>query len=308
MDTHDADPIIEQLIDLGETHELIRCMVLFGSRCNPGAPVDVFSDYDVVIYAEDPTAFGESDAWFEALGRVLIVFREESERAGHPAYTRLVLYEDGTKIDLGAQHVDEIRGYCAGTLPPHYDLGYRVLVDKDGLTESLPKPTYRAFIPSPPTKEEYLYAVNEFWFNSTYVAKYLWREDLMAAKFMLEQWLRHHDLRRMLEWSIQIERGWTWKPGAYGRNIRKSLRPEIYEELARTYAAGDFDALWSDLSRTASLFRKVAHEVGDHLGFMYPSSLDQRITAYHEAVRNLDRQTTAQEDLTRVLGGRVGGG
>ncbi|MBF8285101.1 MAG: hypothetical protein HW378_4016, partial [Anaerolineales bacterium] len=38
------------------------------------------------------------------------------------------------------------------------------------------------------------------------------------------------------------------------------------------------------------LFRKVAVEVGKHLGYAYPDDLDRRAVAYLEKVKNLDRK------------------
>ncbi len=40
--------------------------------------------------------------------------------------------------------------------------------------------------------------------------------------------------------------------------------------------------------RLIDLFRKVAIEVGELLGFTYPHAMDQRAVAYLQRVRNLD--------------------
>jgi len=296
------DPVIRRLIGLGERYDQIRAVILTSGRANPSAPCDVFSDYDSELYVSDFAPFTESDEWFEALGPVLVVCRLESEEEGDHWHTRLVLYEDGTKIDFQIGHLDTLKKICSmASLPDDYDIGYRVLLDKDGVTASLKSPTYKAYIPAVPTETEYASVVNGFWWNSTYVSKYLWRNDLMAVKFMLDHGLKQDELRRMLEWSIEIDRGWTWKPGHYGCGLPKALDPDIAKELVETYAGGDIEELWESLFRTTALFRKAAIRVAESLGYEYLHDLDKRVTIYHQTVRALDRQTTRREDLAKLL-------
>lgn len=296
------DPIIRKLILLGENNDSVRAMILTSSRCDSNAPVDVFSDYDVEIFTDSPSAFGASDEWFEALGPVLTLLRLDGQDEGERWHTRLVLYDDGTRVDYQIAHLDELKKICQmASLPDSYDIGYKVLIDKDGVAASLKKPTYRAYIPAPPSESEYAFLVNGFWWNSTYVSKYLWRDDLMAAKFMLDHGLIQDHVLKMLEWSIEVKRGWAWRPGQYGRGLKKALDPDTYKELVTTYARGDIEELWESLFRTAALFRKTAMEVAESLGFNYAHDLDRRVTIYHRTVRTLNRRTTSRDDLARLL-------
>jgi aminoglycoside 6-adenylyltransferase len=102
-----------------------------------------------------------------------------------------------------------------------------VLLDKDHLTASLTPPTYRAFIPTPPTEAQFLEQVELTFHEATYVAKYLWRDDLMAAKHILDFVYQDH-LRPMLEWHYEIEHGWRVKPGPFGRRLKRWLRPGLW--------------------------------------------------------------------------------
>lgn len=302
MSVNSEDPVIQKLIAIGERYDSIRAVVMTSTRCNPSARLDPFSDYDIEIFTEDPDQFAESDEWFEALGPVLIVQRLR-QGWGEPQFrgwSRLVVYEDGTRVDFQVTNLHHLKK-AVESLSDGYDIGYKVLLDKDGLAASLNPPTYRAFIPGVPSEQSYSTRVNDFWWDSTCVAKFLWRDDLLAVKFMLEGYLIHLYLREMLEWSIEIERGWNWRPGHYGRDIKKALDPETYKELAGVYAGGDIEVLWESLFRTAALFRKVAIRVGEALGYEYLHDLDRRVTIYHETVRNLDRSATSTADLARLL-------
>jgi len=123
----------------------------------------------------------------------------------------------------------------------------------------------------------------------------------MAVKLMLDHHLKQSLLRPMLEWFIEADRDWEWKPGAYGRGLTGELDAETGRELAETYAGGDIGELWESLFRTTALFRKVAIRVAERLGYEYLYELDEKVTIYHRTVRSLDRQTASAGDLARLL-------
>lgn len=300
------DTVTRRLTRLAEECDLVRAMVLTGSRANPASPRDVLSDYDVILYTLDVAPFVESETWFRELGAVLVSIQPGFEELGRWVCTRLVLYEDGTKIDFTVRSMDDLRTLCSTGTPPD-DHGYVVLLDKDGLTAALGAPTQREYVPAVPTASDYAELVNSFWWESTYVSKSLWRDDLMAAKLMLDHHLKQSLLRPMLEWSIEIDRGWQWKPGAYGRGLAGELDADTGRELAATYAGGDIGDLWESLFRTTALFRTVAIRVAERLGYGYLYELDRKVTIYHQAVRSLDRQTASAADLAGLLREGYGG-
>lgn len=69
-------------------------------------------------------------------------------------------------------------------MPEELDIGFQVLMDKDRITFGLKKPTHQAYIPKPPSQEEYLNRIEEFFHEATYVAKKLWRGDQHFAKYI----------------------------------------------------------------------------------------------------------------------------
>jgi aminoglycoside 6-adenylyltransferase len=205
-------------------------------------------------------------------------------------YFRGVIYEDGVKVDYTVwpdallERVAE-----AAALPEGLDVGYRVLLDKDARTAGWRAPTYRAHIPAKPTRAEYDALVEEFWWDATYIAKSLWRGEIVFAKFMLDYDAKFVALRRFLEWRIEIDHEWSLKPGAYGRGLERLLPHDIWSELASTYVGTDLEENWSALFRTTALFRRIAAEVGDALGYVYPQDLHEAATAHLEGVRKLPR-------------------
>ena len=91
----------------------------------------------------------------------------------------------------------------------------------------------------------------------------------------------------MLEWRIEIDHNWSWKPGAVGRGLKKYLDSRTWGEFANTYVGEDIDENWDALFKTTALFRRIALEVGDALGYRYPYDLDERVSSYLQSIRNL---------------------
>jgi aminoglycoside 6-adenylyltransferase len=136
-------------------------------------------------------------------------------------------------------------------------------------------------------------AIEVFFLDTTYVAKFLWRDDLMAAKHLLDDIIKQEHLRPMLEWHSEIEHQWTVKPGPYGRRLKQWVRPDLWMELEHTYVGAEREANWEALFRTIALFRKAAIEVGDRLGYLYPQDLDRRAVAYLQRVKAMDHDYNA---------------
>jgi aminoglycoside 6-adenylyltransferase len=281
--------VIEQLIQWAERQPLVRAAVLTSSRAVPNAPVDVFSDYDVILAVSDVQPFYADRTWLEAFGSVLALYRDPLEPYyGFPKTAFVTQYESGLKIDFTIWSVEILKRVATDPqLPAEFDAGYQVLLDKDHLTDGLKAPTYKAYIPNPPTESEYQTVVELFFHEATYVAKHLWRDDLMAAKYNMDQSMKMDNLRLMLEWRFEIDQRWTVKPGLYGRRLKTWLSPERWTELESTYTGAGFEANWDAMFRTIELFRKVAIEVGNLLGYAYSYDLDSRAVNYLQKLRRL---------------------
>jgi aminoglycoside 6-adenylyltransferase len=177
---------IEHLIAWGESQPLVRAMILTSTRAVTGLGSDLFSDYDVILGLTDVRPFFESRDWLAAFGRVLVMYQDPLEEfEGFPKSGNVVQFDGALKIDFSLWSVGILQKVVAGTIQnPELDAGYRVLLDKDSLTRDLKPPTYRAYIPTPPTETEYREGVEDFLLVAIYIAKYLWRGDLIAVKHL----------------------------------------------------------------------------------------------------------------------------
>jgi aminoglycoside 6-adenylyltransferase len=290
-DHSNEQALLHHLVQWGEQQQLVRAMLLTSSRANPAAPVDLLSDYDIVVVVTDIRPYLADDTWLEDFGELLVVYRDPVRRRyGCETFTRVTHYQDATKIDFTIWPTEIMPRIAAEpNLPDFLDIGYRILLDKDHLTDDLRSPTYTAFIPAPPTAKAYRTVIDDFFSDALYVAKYLWRDDLLPAKYSLDNVMKLECLRQMLEWRMEIAQGWSVKPGANGRGLKRHVEPAIWAALERTYVGAGSAANWDALFQTIELFRSVAVEVGDQLGYVYPADMDRRVVAYVQKLQCLDR-------------------
>jgi len=288
-DTAPLQDVTRRLIEWAEQRTTIRAMLLTSTRAVPNASVDVLSDYDVILVAEDVHPFFEDRSWIEDFGEVLVVYWDPLHLAPDSDLEQVgnvTQYQDGLKIDFTVWPVELLQRIAqAPALPDELDAGYRVLLDKDHLTDRMLAPTYIAYVPSPPTSETYQTLINDFFSDAPYVAKCLWRDELLPAKWCLDYDMKHVYLRVMLEWRMELDYGWSAPTGALGKGLKKRLPHEIWSQLEGTFAGAALADNWESLFRTLAIFRRVAIEVAEQLGYAYPHDLDRRVTAYVETIQ-----------------------
>lgn len=266
----------------------VRIALLTSSRAVPGAPVDLLSDYDVVLIVPDPDALMAEGAWCAGVGEPLLNVQDSESHFGVTVRNCMVLYADGAKVDYSVwpeavlSRIDRER-----RLPDEFDLGYRVLVDKDDRVKDWPPPTFTAHLVTAPDEAAYRSLIEEFWFCATYVAKYLWRRELLPAKVILDYEMTYLITRRMLEWRAGIDHDWSVRPGFFGRGLHRYLDAETWRELGETYATFGIEETWHALHRAIRLFRRVAVRVGADLGYAYPQDLDDTMMSYLRQIEAL---------------------
>ena len=289
-ETPAADPIIRRLIAWAGERDEIRTMLLTSTRAVPDAPVDALSDYDVILVVRDAAPFQADRRWIADVGEVLVAYWDPYDADQDVDHDRdhcgnVVQYADGLKIDFtlwSESHLAAIAG--RGTLPAELDAGYRVLLDRDGMATALPAPTHTAYLPVPPDEAAFRTAVNDFFSDVPYVAKCLRRGDLLPAKWALDHDMKHVYLLPMLEWWVGCAEGWSRPIGALGKGLQRRLPSDIRRELEATYAGGGLEENAEALVRTVALYRHVAMEVAEQLGYVYPFDLDERVTAFARRV------------------------
>ncbi len=284
-ETIQADPIIEQLISWAEARQDVRAVILTSTRAATGQATDEFSDYDVILVVEDIQTYLE-DGWLGDFGDILTVYRDPvREEFGFERFTRVTQYQDGLKIDFSVCPVEWLLHVAQmADLPHELDVGYEVLLDKDGLADGMQPFTQQAHVPGPPTPRKYLDRIEYFYNNCCYAAKHICRGDLLPLKSCMEI-IRQEDLLPMLEWKIGLETGRWEKSGHYGKGLKKRLDEGTWQELESTFCGPGNEENWQALWNTVMLFRRMAQEVGGKMGFSYPQDMDDRTVNYLKNIR-----------------------
>ncbi|HXD08938.1 MAG TPA: aminoglycoside 6-adenylyltransferase [Anaerolineales bacterium] len=292
MDAEETFDVIEHaIIQWAEARAEIRAVLLTSTRAVPGARVDVLSDYDVILIVQSIQPLVEDRTWINDFGEVLVVYWDPvypDREFGIEMIANVTQYVDGLKIDFTLQPVSLFEKIVAApALPAELDAGYRILLDKDQLTTSMLTPTGTAYIPKLPTREMYLTLINDFFSEAPYVAKCLWRDELLPAKWCLDYDMKHTYLRQLLEWRVAVDYGWSRSIGSLGKGLKKYLPPAIWIQFEETFVGAGSDDNWEALAKIMAFFRRVAVEVGERLGFEYPHAVHQRVSAYVEHIKQM---------------------
>lgn len=280
------DQKLQDIINWAKENEEVRALLLTSSLVNPLAPVDEFSDLDIEIIFEDNTSYVHNSIWLNLFGTPIAVLEEDDSYFEGKHAMKMVLYEDHIKVDFKlfskTQFLTETQ---LEQLPEDWDIGYQVLVDKDDITRFLKKPSYQVSIIKKPSIEEFQRILNDFWWDTTYVAKCLARGDLFYAKFMSEDNIRTVYLVPLIEWYIASQHQWNVTTNKHGRLFKKYLSLTEWQMVEATFSGSDAEENWKALFAMADLVHQMGTALSEKLEAAYPIELELKIRNYLSQVR-----------------------
>lgn len=262
----------------------IRAALLTSSRANKNAKTDFLSDYDIELYVDDIGIITRGDEWANFLGPIMTCWpRYPRTTFDNNWITRLLLFEDGTRIDFQITSKKDAR-------LPNIDYGHEILLDKDNILSDLAEPTHSRFNIKKPTKEEYETLVNEFWWDATYVPKYLWRDELPFAKKIMNTSV-HDDLIQVIKWHIGFNNNWQINVGAFGRYIKFHLEDEYWKQYEEIFCGADIEENWNSFFIAIDLFCNLARNLGIVLGYNYPNAKEDKVRNFYLKIKNKEKKT-----------------
>lgn len=278
----------ELILRIAKDEPRIRAVLLNGSRANPNAPKDIFQDFDIVYIVTTAKPFVRNMEWIKRFGELMILQMPEDMQepppSGEGGFTYLMQFTDGNRIDLGIYPLEKLDEKIRDSLSV-------LLLDKDGIIPPLPPPNESDYLTRPPTRKSFAACCNEFWWVCPYVAKGLWREEIIYAKIMLDQIVRA-ELNKMLAWYIGAKTQFAQNPGKFGKYFQRYLDPEISNMLLKTYSGSGYAETWEALIMMGHLFRRVAIPTAQQFGYEYPHEDDRQVSAHLEHVRNLPKDAS----------------
>lgn len=277
---------LKSIIDWAEKNDDVRALLLTSSLANPLAPVDAYSDLDLELIFENNAPYLSDKNWMLNFGKPIAMIVEDESCFDGKHAMKMVLYEDGVKVDFKLYSKSNfIKETEQEKLPEDWDVGYKILLDKDGITKQMQQPTYQVSLIKKPSEKEFQKIINDFWWDTTYVAKCLARDEIFYAKFMSETIIRSEYLIPLIEWYIASKHHWDITTNKYGRLFKKYLSQEIWTKTEKTFAGNNIDENWNALFSMADLVSEIGTDLAENLGYHYPKKLEIDILEYLNKVR-----------------------
>lgn len=294
--TRSEESVMSLILDVAKKDNRVKVVCMNGSRVNPKAPKDFFQDYDIVFLVEDFESFVINSSWLNVFGRRLIMqvpslINDDIKKVREDKkITYLMQFVDGNRIDLTVLSYDKRHEYLTE------DSLTQILLDKDNKLPKLPEASDKSHWIKKPTEKEYNDCCNEFWWISIYIAKGLWRKELLYATYHLENHIRK-ELLKMLRWKIGIENNFEVNIGKCDKYIENYLPKEMFDKLMRSYDMSDCERCWDSLFIMIDLFRRSASFVSEKMNYEYNSEDDKNVYAFLRHVRTLPSNARALYDL-----------
>lgn len=276
----------KEMMDLGMNFALncekIRLFTLEGSRTNRNIPKDDFQDYDFSYFVTDMDDFKKNDDWLSYFGERIIMQKPEAMELYPPElgnwYSYLMIFEDGTKIDLTLIPLNEYEDYFKNN-----DGLVEVLLDKDNLIQNAVIPTDCLYHIHKPSEQSFDDCCNEFWMTSTYVVKGLARREILFAIDIMNHAFRP-SLHTMLRWKVGVETGFSVSIGKSDKFLKEYISEEMWNNILSTYDMGSYQKMWKALNTSIELFRETSHFIAETFSYKYPN-YDEKVSKYIESIR-----------------------
>lgn len=266
---------LKSIIEWSDSNNDVRAALLTSSLVNPLAPVDEFSDLDIELVFDESVKYISSSNWIHNFGNPISMIEEDETSFDCKHAMKMVLYDDYVKVDFKlynkSQFLAEIQ---QDGLSEDWDIGYKILIDKDGYALNMKKPTYEISIIKKPTEKQFKQLLNDFWWDTTYVAKCLARDEIFYAKFASESNIRIDYLIPLIEWYIASQHNWNITTNKYGRLFKKHLTSELWEKVEKTFSGSNINDNWNALFSMADFVAEIGNELSKILGYEYPTKLE----------------------------------
>lgn len=276
------DEKLEKIVSWAEENPDIRTVLLTSSLVNPYAPVDDLSDLDIELVFEDMHTYKMIKDWISLFGDPISIIEEDEHSFAGKHAMKMVLYSDHVKVDFKLYQKSEfLKDIHADELPEDWDVGYRVLMDKDDLTEDIKPATYQSIMIKKPDEKEFQKLINDFWWDATYVAKCLKRDEIFYAKFMSENVIRTDYLVTLLEWYIAEQHNWeNCTTNKHGRLFKKHLPADLWKKVEATFSASTIEGNWDALFASTVLVHEIGLQLSKKLDFAYPIESENKVRTY----------------------------
>ncbi len=281
----DTEVMMDLIVGMAIEEDKIRAVELNGSRVNKTIEADFFQDFDVVYYTRDVPYYRDNREWIDRFGEMMIMQMPEAmddpPAKYNGTFVYLMQFKDGNRIDL------TFRPIPANGMIEREGLS-QILLDKDKIfTEDHEIGDYD-FYPQVPTQKAFEDCCNEYWWVSAYVAKALWRGQIMLAKEIFEKYVRDM-MKRQLVWHYGDLTNYQASPGKGLSKIETVLSEAYMNIYKQTFPRLFVEEIWDAHLIMCDLFDDIANKVARNHKLKYNTIEASCVRKHLEHIRFLPK-------------------
>jgi len=280
--------MLDLILNFARLDDRIRLVLMNGSRVDPDATHDQFSDFDIVFYVRDIKSFIRDESWIETHFGTILILQKPDDWFNHPydyennqPFTYLVQLLDGNRIDLTLVDIENIEDYANKTSG---DPG-RILLQKDAIKGVTNYDDFDKFVVRLPSIKEFTDTCNEFYWLAPYISKGIYRQELIYVKTIMET-VQFEQLYKMLNWSVTTSSKSPVRTGHFSKYLQRYLKSKDYERLINCYSGADFEDIWEKEINAIKLFHLHAQIVSRFMDFPYDNELESNMIHFLESRKN----------------------
>ena len=284
----------QEMLDLikkiAEEDERVRAAYMHGSRAQPNAEKDKYSDYDISYVVTETGSFINDKERLNHFGDVTFAIemygmQNKFGKRGHDLSRRcawIMFFADGNHIDLIIEIIEEAMNQNHIKNNPVI-----ILLDKDGCLPEMSPYNDNDYFVTKPDEDEYAACCSGFWWTLSYVSNGIARDQLAYAKEQFN-FIKFNLLSRMIEYYIGVQLNFSVSIGRdrLHRYYKKYLPADIYDLYTKIYSDSDYENFWDAVFSTCELFSKLACGVGDYFSFAYNKQEEKGMRDYLMKVKS----------------------
>jgi aminoglycoside 6-adenylyltransferase len=187
---------IEKLKTWSQQEQSIRGLLVLGSQVRDKFEGDEWSDLDLLLLADQPNVFMQSDTWLKVFGDVVCVIDEETflDWVNLTWRVKRVLFADHRAVDFSILPSERVADVLAMNAEIHAH-GYEVIYDvqpqilSGKIAETLAN--VKEDTPKIPTEAELQRIISQLLFQLIFAGKKIKRNELWVAVSIINQQVNH---------------------------------------------------------------------------------------------------------------------
>lgn len=263
------DKLVNDFVAWAQQIDECRAVLLFGSTSRGGG--DRYSDRDIQVIVTDQQS-QQYINWMRDYASLWTAINESD--AAKPFWA--IMFRGGHKVHLSIVSVEDMEDTIASEESKlQYQRGFKMLIDKDNIEPRMQSP--QPLTHPPPTEFDFSDTVQNFFFGTCLIAKYIKRGDLWTLQGA--HCIERGFVLRMLEWHTHIHQP-NIDTHYRGKQMHDWLDAELWNRLENIVGHFNIEDSWRALFALIDVFSTAARAVATHYDHSYPESMTQEVIAY----------------------------